>query len=110
MGEDESRVRSSLQQQLRNAAGELEGAREVACEERELRAELQRQLAKSGGEVQQWRARCEVEGLARAEELEEAKRKLAARLDEAEEQVDQALTKCASLEKVWPKVNAEKLN
>ena len=110
MGEDESRVRSSLQQQLRNAAGELEGAREVACEERELRAELQRQLAKSGGEVQQWRARCEVEGLARAEELEEAKRKLAARLDEAEEQVDQALTKCASLEKVGPKVKAEKLN
>ncbi|CAF4198104.1 unnamed protein product, partial [Rotaria magnacalcarata] len=41
-------------------------------------------------EVQQWRSRYESEGLARSEELEEAKRKLAAKLTEAEEQVEAA--------------------
>ncbi len=38
--------------------------------------------------------------MARAEELEEAKRKLAAKLGEAEEQVESALSKCVQLEKV----------
>ena len=37
--------------------------------------------------------------MARGEELEEAKRKLAAKLSEAEEQVEAALTKCNALRK-----------
>ena len=57
-------------------------------------------MAKSNSELQLWRSKYETEGLARAEELEEAKRKLAAKLAEAEEQVEQALAKCNSLEKV----------
>ncbi len=46
-------------------------------------------------------------GLARGEELEEAKRKLAAKLTEAEEQVEAALNKCNSLEKVKVRLQGE---
>jgi myosin heavy chain 1/2/3/4/8/13/7B/15 len=45
--------------------------------------------------------------MARGEELEEAKRKLAAKLSEAEEQVEAALTKCNSLEKVKARLQGE---
>ena len=46
-------------------------------------------------------------GMARAEELEEAKRKLASKLSEAEEQVEAALTKCNALEKVKSRLQGE---
>src|SRR5205823_5809468 len=86
------------------------------------------QVTKLNGEVQQWRSRYESEGqflfffyfdllklinnylflgLARGEELEEAKRKLAAKLTEAEEQVEAALNKCNALEKVKARLQGE---
>jgi len=46
-------------------------------------------------------------GLSRGEELEEAKRKLAAKLTEAEEQVEAALNKCNSLEKAKSRLQGE---
>ena len=46
-------------------------------------------------------------GLSRSEELEEAKRKLAAKLSEAEEQVEAALNKCNALEKVKARLQGE---
>merc|ERR1719230_2191637 len=54
-----------------------------------------RALSKATTEAQMWRTKYEQEGIARAEELEEAKRKLTAKLAEAEEQIEQALGKCA---------------
>jgi chromosome segregation ATPase len=45
--------------------------------------------------------------MSRSEELEEAKRKLAAKLTEAEEQVEAALNKCNSLEKVKSRLQGE---
>merc|ERR1711872_1000336 len=68
-------------------------------EEVESKGELHRALSKATTEAQMWRTKYEQEGIARAEELEEAKRKLTAKLAEAEEQVEQALGKCSSLEK-----------
>jgi hypothetical protein len=46
-------------------------------------------------------------GISRSEELEEAKRKLAAKLCEAEEQVEAALNKCNALEKVKARLQGE---
>lgn len=46
-------------------------------------------------------------GLSRSEELEEAKRKLASKLSEAEEQVEAALNKCNALEKVKTRLQGE---
>ncbi len=45
--------------------------------------------------------------MSRTEELEEAKRKLAAKLSEAEEQVEAALSKCNALEKVKSRLQGE---
>ncbi|CAF0931345.1 unnamed protein product, partial [Brachionus calyciflorus] len=82
--EEESRAKVGLAQQLRNVSSDLETVREQYEEEHEAKAELQKQIAKITSELQLWRSKYEVEGLARAEELEEAKRKLAAKLAEAE--------------------------
>ncbi len=96
-----------LGSQIRNLTADLDQAREQLEEEQEARSELQRQVSKLNSEVQQWRSRYESEGLARGEELEEAKRKLAAKLTEAEEQVEAALNKCNALEKVKARLQGE---
>ena len=48
-----------------------------------------------------------IVGMSRGEELEEAKRKLASKLTEAEEQVEAALNKCNALEKVKARLQGE---
>lgn len=111
--------------QIRNLTADLDQAREQLEEELEGKVDLQRQVTKLNAEVQQWRSRYESEGLidsstshrcsfncillgmARTEELEEAKRKLASKLAEAEEQVEAALTKCNALEKVKSRLQGE---
>ena len=100
INEEESRTRHALSQKLRNLTEDLESIKSNYEEEISIKIELQKTVVKLTSEVQLWRSKYEVEGLVRAEELEEAKRKLAAKLAEAEEQVEQALAKCNSLEKV----------
>ena len=89
--EEEARVRAALGQQLRNLSGDLNAVRGQLDDEAASKCELQKLLAKASGEAQQWRAKCETEGVVRAEELEEAKRKLGAKLAEAEDQVCKVL-------------------
>ena len=86
---------------------ELERTREQLDEEQETKAEFQRQVFKLNVEIQQWKNRYESEGLARGEELEEAKRKFNTKLSEAEEQVELALSKCNALEKVKNRLQNE---
>uniref|UniRef100_T1IQ65 Myosin heavy chain, muscle n=1 Tax=Strigamia maritima TaxID=126957 RepID=T1IQ65_STRMM len=97
--DEESRERSSLLGKYRNLEHDVDVMREQVEEEQEAKNDLHRQLSKANAEVQLWRAKFEGEGLARAEELEEAKRKLQAKLIEAEEQIEQVHGKCANLEK-----------
>ena len=68
-------------------------------EEQEAKSDLQRQLSKANAEVASWRSKYEVDAIQRTEELEEAKKKLAAKLQEMEELVESTQAKCASLEK-----------
>ena len=63
-----------------------------------------RQLAKLNGEVGQWKTKYESDAVQRTEELEDAKKKLSGRLNEAEESVEAALAKCSSLEKAKGKL------
>ena len=105
--EEEARQKSSLNQQLRNLSMDLEALKSQLDDESALRVEAQRSLAKASGECAQWRAKYETEGLMRAEELEEAKRKLTVKLAEAEDQVEQALAKCNSLEKAKQRLQCD---
>ncbi|CAH1958775.1 unnamed protein product [Acanthoscelides obtectus] len=76
-------------------------------EEAEAKADLQRQLSKANADAQLWRQKYESEGVARSEELEEAKRKLQARLAEAEETIESLNQKCVALEKTKQRLATE---
>uniref|UniRef100_A0A8D0X2A4 Myosin heavy chain 2 n=1 Tax=Sus scrofa TaxID=9823 RepID=A0A8D0X2A4_PIG len=73
----------------------------------EAKAELQRALSKANSEVAQWRTKYETDAIQRTEELEEAKKKLAQRLQDAEEHVEAVNAKCASLEKTKQRLQNE---
>ncbi|KAK5972438.1 MYOsin heavy chain structural protein, partial [Trichostrongylus colubriformis] len=97
--EQETREKQGLQVQLSNYQLECEQLREALEEEQDTKTELQRLISKANAETQQWRARFEGEGMSRAEELEEARRKLANKVQEVQEQLESANQKISSLEK-----------
>ncbi|XP_067145161.1 myosin heavy chain, muscle-like isoform X10 [Centruroides vittatus] len=105
--DEESRERSALMGRFRNLEHDLDGLREQLEEEQEAKADLQRQLSKVNAELQMWKNKYESEGLARLEELEEAKRKLQAKLQEAEENIEQVNAKCSGLEKTKSRLQGE---
>ncbi|MEQ2194266.1 hypothetical protein XENOCAPTIV_026455, partial [Xenoophorus captivus] len=76
-------------------------------EEQEAKAELQRSMSKANSEVAQWRTKYETDAIQRTEELEEAKKKLAQRLQDAEESIEAVNAKCASLEKTKQRLQGE---
>ncbi|VDM62063.1 unnamed protein product [Angiostrongylus costaricensis] len=97
--EQETREKQSLQLQVSNYQLKCEQLHEALDEEQDLKTELQRLISKANAETQQWRARFEGEGMNRAEELEEARRKLAHKVQEVQEQLENANQKISSLEK-----------
>ena len=97
--DEEARARGKAQNDLRNAQSDLDQLRETLEEEAAARADLQRQLARANAEAQQLRSRLESEGAGRVDELEEARKKLQARIAELESELENARTKHASLEK-----------
>merc|ERR1719334_2149839 len=105
--DDESRERATLLGKFRNLEHDIDGLREQLDEEGECKADLQRQLSKANAEAQMWRAKYESEGVTRAEELEAARMKLAARLEEAEQQIEAMNIKNMNLEKTKNRVQAE---
>ncbi|XP_067673669.1 myosin heavy chain, striated muscle-like [Haliotis asinina] len=96
--DDEQRVRQRLQTEMRNMNTEMVGLREQLEEEQEARAALQRQLSKSNQEMLQWRSKYETEGTVRVEELEETRRRMQIKLNEAEQNLSAALAKASSSE------------
>merc|ERR1711913_50444 len=63
--------------------------------------------SKALAEAQMYRAKYESDGIARAEELEAARLKLSARLEEAEQQIEQLTMKNINLEKLKERQTAE---
>merc|ERR1712242_15489 len=61
--------------------------------------EVERQLSKAFADIQLWKTRYETEGVARSEEIERDKAKVAGRLAEAEDTVTSLGEKIANLEK-----------
>jgi len=105
--EDETRARQKLASECRNLNSDLDALREQLEEEQEGRSDLQRALSKANNEVSQWRSKFESEGTARAEELEEARRKLAVKLQDAEQAAEAAQLKCQALEKAKSRLQGE---
>ncbi|XP_065090265.1 myosin heavy chain, muscle isoform X26 [Ochlerotatus camptorhynchus] len=107
LADEESRERATLLGKFRNLEHDLDSLREQVEEEAEGKADIQRQLSKANAEAQLWRSKYESEGVARTEELEEAKRKLQARLAEAEETIESLNQKCIALEKTKQRLSTE---
>jgi len=105
--EDETRARQKLASECRNLNADLDALREQLEEEQDGRSDLQRQLSKANTEAQQWRSKFESEGTARAEELEESKRKLQAKLSDAEQAAEAAMLKVQALEKAKSRLQGE---
>merc|ERR1711915_315313 len=107
MADDESRERATLLGKFRNLEHDIQSLREKLDEEADAKGDIHRQLSKANAEAQMYRAKYESEGVARAEELDAARQKLQARLDEAEQQIDQLNFKNASLEKMKSRLTSD---
>merc|ERR1711868_177826 len=88
MGESEGRDRSALLSKFKNLNTELENTRERIEDEHQRKSDALKALSKAQAEIQLWRSRFETEGMGRVDELETARNKLQARIQEAEENVE----------------------
>ncbi|XP_068435560.1 myosin heavy chain, fast skeletal muscle-like [Clinocottus analis] len=105
--EEEVKAKNALAHAVQSARHDCDLLREQFEEEQEAKAELQRGMSKANSEVAQWRAKYETDAIQRTEELEEAKKKLAQRLQDAEESIEAVNSKCASLEKTKQRLQGE---
>ncbi|XP_053194921.1 myosin-1B-like [Scomber japonicus] len=105
--EEEMKAKNSLAHGLQSSRHDCELLREQYEEEQEAKAELHRCLSKVNSEVAQWRNKYETDAIQRTEELEEAKKKLALRLQDADEAVEAVNSKCSSLEKTKQRLQGE---
>ena len=99
VADDEAKERSALLAKFRNTEHEAEGLRQNLDEEVTGKENLIRQLAKALADADMWKKKYEIEGLAKAEELESAKLKLQARLSEGQATIEQLNSKLYQLEK-----------
>ncbi|XP_012993681.2 myosin heavy chain, fast skeletal muscle [Esox lucius] len=105
--DEEVKAKNALAHSVQSARHDCDLLREQFEEEQEAKAELQRALSKANGEVAQWRTKYETDAIQRTEELEEAKKKLAQRLQDAQEAIEATNSKCASLEKTKQRLLGE---
>ncbi|CAL8304773.1 unnamed protein product [Merluccius merluccius] len=105
--DEESKGRGAANIALANARHDLSLLKEQLDEESEGRGELQRLVSKLNADVTSWRSKYETDAIHRTEELEETKRKLTVRLQEAEEAAEAAQARAASLDKVKQRLQGE---
>merc|ERR1712142_1159702 len=107
LADAETRERINLLGKMRNLQHELEVMKEHLEEEYDAKQEVERQLSKAFADIQLWKTRYETEGVARADEIERDKSKVAGRLAEAEDTIQSLQDKIASLEKAKARAKAE---
>jgi len=105
--EDEAKGRHEMNLKLQDALGEIDSLNEQIEDEQSSNMELKSKLSKTNNELQIIKSKFDEEGSSRVEELEDAKRKLAARVQEMEEALTAAETKANGMEKVKNRMNEE---
>ncbi|XP_039963818.1 paramyosin, long form isoform X1 [Bactrocera tryoni] len=105
--EDEDRRRSMLESSLHQVESELESIRIQLEEESEARIDLERQLVKANADAISWQNKYQTEVAARAEEVEEIRRKYQVRITELEEHVESLIVKINNLEKQKTRLASE---
>merc|ERR1712128_341598 len=107
IADNESKERVSLLAKYRNLEHEADGLKENYDEEVGAKENLGRQLGKAIGDADMWRQKYEIDGLARAEELEMSRLKLQARLSESQSTIEQLNAKLYQLEKTKQKLQGD---
>lgn len=105
--DEETKAKGALAHALQASRHANELIQEKQEQDQEAKGDLQRLLTKANTEVSEWRTKYETDAIQRTEELEDAKKKLAIRLEEAEQTVGSTQAKCASLEKSKSRQAAE---
>ena len=107
IADDEAKERIALLGKYRNLEHEAEGMKEAFDEETCARDNLSQQLNKAVGEADMWRQKYEIDGVAKAEELEMSKLKLQARLSESQATIEQLNSKLTQLERSKAKLQTD---
>merc|ERR1719398_6736 len=107
IADNEAKERVSLLGKFRNMEHMADGLRENYDEEAGAKENLARQLNKALGDADAWRQKYEIDGIAKAEELEMAKLKMQARLSESLAMIEQLTLKLAQMEKAKAKSAAD---
>merc|ERR1719495_2197121 len=107
LGDGEARDRATLLTKFKNLTTEAENLRMRIDEENEKKNDALKGLSKAQAEIQLWKSKYEVEALGRIDELEGGKQKLASRVAEAEEVIENLNSKIASSEKSKSRMEAE---
>merc|ERR1712106_546077 len=107
LADGEARDRAALLTKYKNLITESENLRMRIDEESEKKNDVLKAYSKAHSEIQLWKSKYETEALGRIEELEGGKQKLAARVAEGEENIDNLNTKIASSEKSKQRMDAE---
>jgi len=98
--EDESSQKNSLTNQLRACSADCQALRDDLEIVNAEKTDLGRNLSNAQNEIASWKSRLEAEALPKIDELEAEKRRLLARIQEAEDRADEALSKCNNLDKM----------
>merc|ERR1712051_912499 len=107
VADNEGKDRQSLLGKFKNLEHEVDGHKEKLEEKCTEKDDILRQLSKATQEANMWMKKFETEGLAKAEDIEMNKMKIAARLTEAEVIIDQLTAKAATLDMAKEKVQAD---
>jgi len=107
LADEEAKERVSLLAKFRNLEHECDGLKENLDEETVAKENLARQLNKAQNESDMWRQKYEIDGIAKAEELEMSKLKLQARLSESQATIENLNGKLGQLEKAKNKLSEE---
>merc|ERR1740137_378409 len=107
IADNEAKERQSLLGKYRNAEHDVNGMKEHFEEEVSAKENLGRQLGKAIGDSDMWRQKYEIDGLAKAEELEMSRLKLQARLSESQSTIEQLNAKLYQLEKTKQKLQGD---
>uniref|UniRef100_A0A4W5NFI1 Myosin heavy chain 6 n=1 Tax=Hucho hucho TaxID=62062 RepID=A0A4W5NFI1_9TELE len=108
--EEEVKAKNALAHAVQSARHDSDLLREQYEEEQEAKAELQRGMSKANAEVAQWRTKYETDrytNLKCVSHLCQSRKKLAQRLQDAEEAVEAVNAKCSSLEKTKHRLQNE---
>merc|ERR550539_2231960 len=107
LGDGEARDRAALLTKYKNLMTEAENLRMRIDEENEKKNDALKALSKAQAEIQLWKSKYEVEALGRIDELEGDRNKLASRVQEAEEHIENLNSKIASSEKSKSRMDNE---